>query len=177
MEKKTQPLLPLGIKYWFWVISCVFLLLRFFSPPPSWGYSGITKTKKATNKSSWGGIEAGHWKNTEHELKSKGWIFHKLRQAVLFTCTCTHTLLILLRGILLWCANLATGCHNCPRDSQTHWGAKIWKVRRQLLRATTPVCKAAWVTQPRRNPPECHCCQGPAKQLQNSSLGLERHPV
>ena len=52
-------------------------------------------------------------------------------------CTCSHILLVLLRDTLLWWAKLATGCHNCPRDSQTHSGGKVWKVRQQLLVAPT----------------------------------------
>ena len=68
-------------------------------------------------------------------------------------CTCSHILLVLLRDTLLWWAKLATGCHNCPRDSQTHSGGKVWKVRQQLLVAPTLAHVATWVS-----PESAGCC-------------------
>ena len=108
-------------------------------------------------------------------------MFHKLRQTALSTCTCSHLfLLVLLRDTLLWWAKLATGCHNCPRDSQTHSGEKIWKVRQQLLVAPTLAHVASWVSLESAG---C-CCRNHTESaralpewLQNCSPDFERFPV
>ena len=99
----------------------------------------------------------------------------------LSACTCSHLfLLVLLRDTLLWWAKLATGCHNCPKDSQTHSGEKVWKVRQQLLVAPTLAQVASWVSLESAG---C-CCRNHTESaralpewLQNCSPDLERFLV